>query len=162
MHYVVPQISLTFIGSMFSQFTVYIMLQAEQEKDFRERERLMIEISRTDTLTGLQNRRAYVEALEKFKDESSVGVLFLDINGLKYTNDHFGHKAGDELIHGFARIISEHFSYDNIFRISGDEFVVITTAVRKKDLERIVNKFQKAQIRDGKPISASGLSLGVH
>ena len=160
LHYVVPQISLTFIGSMFSQFMVYIMLQAEQESEFREKERLMIEVSRTDTLTGLQNRRAYTETLDKVKNEETVGIVFLDINGLKYTNDNLGHEAGDALISGFSSIVTKHFPYDEVFRISGDEFVVIKAAVKQKELEHTADLLKKAQVKDGRPIAAVGLGYG--
>ncbi|MBR5991594.1 MAG: diguanylate cyclase, partial [Clostridia bacterium] len=105
LHFVLPDISLTYIASMFSQVTIYIMLQAEQEAEFRTRERILLEVSNTDTLTRLQNRRAYDEARFKLRDIPFVNALFLDVNGLKYTNDNFGHKAGDELITGFGNIL---------------------------------------------------------
>lgn len=59
LHFVFPQLSLSYVASALSIFLVYIMLQAEQERDFRCREAELYEESNTDVLTGLFNRRAY-------------------------------------------------------------------------------------------------------
>lgn len=54
-----------------------------------------------DALTGLYNKQAF-ERDSTTNHFGFVGILFADINGLKYTNDHFGHSAGDKLIKDFA------------------------------------------------------------
>ena len=161
LHFVLPDISFTYIASLFSQITIYIMLQAEQEAEFRTRERILLEVSNTDTLTGLQNRRAYDEARFRLKESDTVNVLFLDINGLKYTNDNFGHKAGDELITGFSDILRENFSYSDIFRISGDEFVILNDSMSEKEFEKTAGAFDADQQKDGKPKSSIGRSRGA-
>ena len=160
LHFVLPDISLTYIASMFSQVTIYIMLQAEQEAEFRTRERILLEVSNTDTLTRLQNRRAYDEARFKLRDIPFVNALFLDVNGLKYTNDNFGHKAGDELITGFGNILRKFFAYDDIFRISGDEFVILNSSMTEDEFKKSIDGFDAAQYKDDKPLSAYGSSRG--
>jgi len=83
-----------------------------------------------DQLTGLQNRRAYEEAIEQLAKNLPAGccVVAADINGLKETNDTLGHHAGDELIIGAAKCLSRSFpETDRIYRTGGDEFVVIIT-----------------------------------
>ena len=160
LHFVLPDISLTYIASMFSQVTIYIMLQAEQEAEFRTRERILLEVSNTDTLTRLQNRRAYDEARFKLRDIPFVNALFLDVNGLKYTNDNFGHKAGDELITGFGNILRKFFAYDDIFRISGDEFVILNSSMTEDEFKKSIDGFDAVQYKDDKPLSAYGSSRG--
>jgi diguanylate cyclase (GGDEF)-like protein len=83
-----------------------------------------------DQMTGLQNRRAYSEKVEQLSKQLPVPctVVMADINGLKETNDTFGHQAGDELIIGAAKCLRRSFAgTDRIYRTGGDEFVVIIT-----------------------------------
>ncbi len=90
-------------------------------------------IAYCDNLTGLENRRAYDEyilllddKLEKNEVDDSLTVVVLDVNGLKKTNDIYGHAAGDELIKTAADCIKNVFGdTSRCFRIGGDEFVVI-------------------------------------
>lgn len=84
-------------------------------------------LSYHDTLTGLYNRNYYNAFRTEFKKRKpkNTGVIFVDVNELKYINDTYGHECGDkELIH-VAHVIKKNFYTDTIFRISGDEFVVI-------------------------------------
>lgn len=82
-----------------------------------------------DPLTGLFSRYAYTQLLQDMAQETSLPldlVIFsIDINGLKYCNDNYGHSAGDELIHGAANCIYTALShYGKCYRTGGDEFIV--------------------------------------
>ena len=81
-----------------------------------------------DDMTGLKNRRAYNEHVERLQDGCSDAwwVVMVDVNGLKEMNDTKGHKAGDELIMGTAECLRDSFDrIDSIYRLGGDEFCVI-------------------------------------
>lgn len=83
-----------------------------------------------DSLTGLKNTTAYKEAVSELDSRINsgspkFGVLVADINNLKKTNDQFGHDAGNELIIHAAKILTDTFTDSPIFRIGGDEFVII-------------------------------------
>lgn len=80
-----------------------------------------------DGLTGLLNRNGYIRIIEGRKDipVKSAGVLTININGLKELNESFGHKKGDEAVRDHASTFRKFFSEDQVFRLSGDEFVVI-------------------------------------
>ncbi|MDD3947448.1 MAG: sensor domain-containing phosphodiesterase [Clostridia bacterium] len=97
-------------------------------------------LSYHDTLTGLYNRNYYNAFRTEFKQRKprNTGVVFVDVNELKYINDTYGHECGDkELIH-VAHVIKKNFPRDIIFRISGDEFVVICEEIpQEKFLARI-------------------------
>lgn len=109
----------------------------------------VVEESLVDQLTGLKNRRAYQAELEKinargnFKD---VSVATMDINGLKMTNDSFGHTVGDDLLKGAAQVMKETFVENGwkVFRTGGDEFVAITS-VPVSDLTTLVSDFKTLQ-----------------
>ena len=79
-----------------------------------------------DPLTGLNNRLAYDEMLDHLRGkEFPVGVGFLDINGMKWINDTLGHDMGNKVIQKICTILNEHIEQQYIYRISGDEFVMI-------------------------------------
>lgn len=71
-----------------------------------------------DPLTGVQNRRA-------FEATSSPAVGIVDMDSLKYINDSYGHRAGDSALIELAEVLIEEFGYGGVYRISGDEFVVV-------------------------------------
>ena len=82
-------------------------------------------ISLHDSLTGLGNRNAYQAACKRLAEEkiSNIGVIYIDLNDLKFINDTYGHEKGDEYITSMSAIFSKHFRSSDIFRIGGDEFV---------------------------------------
>ncbi len=89
-----------------------------------------------DQMTALRNRRAYSEKFEAFEKEppsSGWCLVMIDVNGLKQTNDEFGHAAGDELIAGVADCMRGAFGeVETLYRLGGDEFCVITTSSEKE------------------------------
>ena len=96
-----------------------------------------------DQMTGLQNRRAYAEKIDRLAMNvpSDCFVIMADINGLKTMNDTFGHNAGDELIIGAAECLRKSFRDEEmIYRIGGDEFCVImngTTEIVEECLKQL-------------------------
>ena len=90
-----------------------------------------MDIANCDALTGVKNKRAYVQAEDELdeqirkKAKSPFAIVVCDINGLKQVNDIQGHKAGDDFIKNSCLIICDVFSHSPVFRIGGDEFAVI-------------------------------------
>ncbi|AGA68310.1 PAS domain S-box/diguanylate cyclase (GGDEF) domain-containing protein [Desulfitobacterium dichloroeliminans LMG P-21439] len=102
-------------------------------KDVTERELYLERIkknSETDPLTGLFNRNLFQEVIQGYINESKpFGLAMLDISGLKYINDHFGHEEGDRILkEAAASIRSSIRDTDFAFRFGGDEFLILTTA----------------------------------
>ncbi|WP_270796468.1 GGDEF domain-containing protein [Aeromonas sp. QDB11] len=92
-------------------------------------------VARTDNLTGLPNRQAFEEAFHHYQavlarhPERHLSLFMLDLNGLKRTNDQYGHEAGDALLIQMARQLRTLCRQDEkIFRIGGDEFVLLAEA----------------------------------
>lgn len=111
-------------------------------------------LATTDSLTGLENRLAfdeYLKRISRLEDGNSDWVMvMIDVNGLKYTNDTFGHLAGDALIVAAANAISAAFGeVGKCFRIGGDEFVVLAKSNRDQvyklrcALNRAVEEYNK-------------------
>ena len=112
----------------------------------REKEKKHLEnLSYVDSLTYAQNRNHFNEYIEKNrrKELYSVGVIYLDLNGLKEINDKMGHLAGDTLIISASYVLQEIFA-DNSYRIGGDEFVVIEQDVLESEF---MSKYNKLLVR---------------
>lgn len=101
-------------------------------------------LSMHDHLTGLANRRAYDLALQEIENPKNypIAVILADVNGLKVTNDAFGHEKGDELLETVARVLkSETNDNDILARIGGDEFVLVSPNTNQKSATQLINKF---------------------
>jgi diguanylate cyclase (GGDEF)-like protein len=126
------------------------------------------ELSLRDELTKLYNRRGfYILATQALRLAQRAGesffVLFIDVDGLKKTNDELGHEVGSELLRSMASLIENTFrETDVIGRIGGDEFV-IAGRVEAHNADNPVRRLQEAANRDnsipGRPFSLS-FSLG--
>ncbi len=100
-----------------------------------------------DALTGLENRGAFDEALHRFAEcgPLPVGVLMVDVDGLKTVNDRFGHAAGDELLLRAARVLRETFrAEDVVARIGGDEFAVLAPGQDARALAHMTSRLDQA------------------
>ena len=103
----------------------------------KEHEKLQHLLAYRDSLTGLRNTNSYWAWITDFDKEIEskkivFGVMVLDINYLKETNDRYGHDVGNKLIVSAARLISDIFKRSPVFRIGGDEFLVI---LQNRDLD---------------------------
>ncbi|MEX2494490.1 MAG: GGDEF domain-containing protein [Woeseia sp.] len=104
-----------------------------------------------DLLTGLPNRRLFLDRLEqqiKHAKRSSLplAVLFMDLDGFKDVNDSFGHEAGDLLLTEVALRLTDCVrEEDTVARLGGDEFTMILTDVKqRKDVERVAQAINDA------------------
>ena len=112
----------------------------------KEHEKLQHFLAYRDSLTGLRNTNSYKAWVTDFDKEIKdgnldFGVMVLDINYLKETNDRYGHDVGNKLIAGVAGIISGIFKRSPVFRIGGDEFLVILQNRDLDEMELLLEKF---------------------
>ncbi|MCR5106615.1 MAG: EAL domain-containing protein [Lachnospiraceae bacterium] len=94
-------------------------------------------LSSKDLLTGVMNRNEmnnYVDRLSQGEINTSVGVIFADLNGLKTVNDIEGHAAGDLLLKNAASALRAVFKEKEIFRAGGDEFAIIVKGLNEEQL----------------------------
>ena len=118
----------------------YMLSRVMKEK--YEKEKLLY-ISNTDELTRCFNRHAYEERINNLDLREEWIYISMDLNNLKHTNDSLGHAAGDELICAAANCMRESFGkYGNVYRIGGDEFVVIITG-NTKEFQSIIESFDR-------------------
>lgn len=157
-----PQFSYAYPTTTLSLSVIYVMLQSERVGKLVEKEQTSSERAVHDDLTGLQNRRAFEEKQRTLLSiDGTAGVIYADINGLKYANDHYGHAAGDQLLICFAELLSLNFRKDEVFRISGDEFAVVIPEISRDDFEERVASFQSTLLINGKEIASIGADFGT-
>lgn len=82
-------------------------------------------LSKIDPLTGIMNRRGLLDYLKTLPEKHQYAFFFGDLNGLKETNDHLGHDAGDRLIQSAANTFLQACPTDAVCRMGGDEFLMI-------------------------------------
>lgn len=101
------------------------------------------QMSYSDQLTGFGNRYAMSEHIENMPDGESVGVVFCDVTGLKQVNDTQGHDAGDKLILRACESLRRVFPEYELFRIGGDEFLILCPEIEEEKLEEKVEALKK-------------------
>ena len=121
----------------------------------------------TDPLTGVKSKHAFL--LKQEQIDASIGeetaedfaVVVCDLNGLKVINDTLGHKAGDEYIFRASRMICEIFQHSPVYRVGGDEFVVVLQGhdhLIRKELLTALHDRSVEHISTNEVVISGGLS----
>lgn len=103
----------------------------------------------TDPLTGLPNRRSFLERLERAcssrrERDTRVALLFVDLDRFKTINDRLGHDAGDELLRQVAHTLQQAMrSDDTVARLGGDEFAIVVTDVGEMEMQAISDRLTR-------------------
>jgi len=135
-------------------------------KDFtekREKEKLIEYLSYHDYLTGLYNRRYIEDTVKRLNTERNLPftVMVLDVNGLKLTNDAFGHETGDRLLKTVSDIMTKVCRADDIIgRVGGDEFIILLPRTDEKQAEKIKQRIDDASLKAKIDSVIVSLSIG--
>lgn len=130
----------------------------------------IINTAQTDRLTGAKNRNAYserigdIENMIRSKKDFLFSILLFDINGLKQVNDTLGHAEGDRLIINGYAYLKEFFHNQQIYRIGGDEFVILIENPTAAIGEIRMKQFRKSMkdrenVSDDVPVLSGGYAL---
>lgn len=111
------------------EFVISMMIR------LRNNSRALEESAVKDQLTHCQNRNALRWAYDNDLDKNkSIAVIMCDLNGLKKVNDSLGHLAGDKYICDAAEILVSTFEHKNVYRVGGDEFIVVLQDLTQAEL----------------------------
>ncbi len=118
-------------------------------------------LSSKDILTGVMNRNEMNNVVDGLchgeeKGQTSIGVIFTDVNGLKAVNDLEGHNAGDRLLKNAANALREVFDEKYIFRAGGDEFAIIVPGIREEELDEKIARIRDVCVKYGNVVFAIG------
>jgi diguanylate cyclase (GGDEF)-like protein len=143
----------------FGAFFIYpqIRTQVREEGKLRAmtaslsaRSETLEQAALTDSLTGMQNRRYFDDALREYLEEFSrigrpVGLMLLDLDHFKNVNDSHGHDVGDEVLRAVASCLKDMTRYhDVVARLGGEEFAVVAPNLDSELLMKLAERIRKA------------------
>lgn len=107
----------------------------------------MQELATRDALTGIRNKTAYDNEVRRVEagiaeGDKKVGLAIVDLNFLKQVNDDYGHDKGDEAIKELCHLVCVVFAHSPVFRIGGDEFVVVLRGGDYEHCDELVGRFE--------------------
>lgn len=132
--------------------------------DRRQKEAEIKYLSCHDTLTGLYNMRCFEEHREKLDNPENLplSVIFADINGLKMTNDIFGHAAGDKLIKKSSEILQQVCRQNDVVaRVGGDEFIILLPNTTQENAYRILDRIKSGFVDARVEAIKCSIALGL-
>lgn len=144
------------ISSLFIQFASlileldrYMRNLLSTRKELNNTKQLaeeMNELAKKDSLTGVRNKTAYDSEARRLEwgiadGKRKFGIAMIDLNFLKRINDTYGHEQGDIAIKELCNIICHIFKHSPVFRIGGDEFVVVLEKEDYANIGHLVNRF---------------------
>lgn len=145
-------------------FTLKELMSSQQQADAMSR------LATRDSLTGIRNKTAFDRQTTLLKEdlargETEFGFVLLDLNNLKLINDNFGHEKGDIAIRSLCHIICEVFSHSPVFRIGGDEFVVVLKNADYQNIQELEKRFKDkiraaSGDRNGEPWDRVSAAMG--
>ena len=151
------------IGYLIGTCLIHTFVLEDEKEDYRKQleehiskenfQKLEIntttKMAYTDSLTGVKNKRAFLEAQKEIQEAvncgliNEFGIVVFDLNTLKQINDSKGHEAGDLYIKDASQIICNIYKHSPIYRIGGDEFVAFLRGEDYKNRELLLNNFEK-------------------
>ncbi|WP_425059392.1 hypothetical protein SCACP_40850 [Sporomusa carbonis] len=139
---------------------VMVFRDVTQEKEQQEK---ILYLIYHDLLTGLYNRRFMEEELRRLDTsrELPLAVIMGDLNGLKLTNDVFGHEAGDKLLKKAAKVIQESCRQEDIIaRWGGDEFLILLPRTNAKTAEEIIERIKNGCLKENDKDVQLSIAIG--
>lgn len=112
-------------------------------------------IANYDALTGTMNRNSYHTRLNTLSNEKyhSLACIYSDVNGLHEINNRLGHQAGDQMLKSVSDALHRSFSHSDIYRIGGDEFVVVCQNLNRQEVYEKIRSSQQRLKMQGYEIS---------
>lgn len=151
------------IGELSVSFT-------EAKRHIQEHLKQMQGLAYNDSLTGIRNKTAYDDFVSGFmkkiasKAVSRYGVIVMDTNDLKEINDNYGHENGNVYLINSTKLICQTFQHSPVFRIGGDEFVVIlenSDLDKYEELMQLLRKKMEKTLSERKPWKRISIACGV-
>ncbi|WP_368489427.1 PAS domain S-box protein [Clostridium sp. BJN0013] len=147
-----------------SQKEIEIVGVSRNIDERKKAEQQVLHLSYYDQLTGLYNRRFYEEELKRLDKSENypITLALADVNGLKLTNDAFGHLVGDKLLIRISQILKKECSSNDIIaRVGGDEFVILFPKTDLKTSEMIIKRIRESMSFERVHNSILSVSFGL-
>jgi len=135
-------------GELIARVKVQLKIKSLQD-DLKERNRQLEQLSNTDPLTQLANRRFLMESFERefrrsLRDGSTLSLIMADIDHFKRINDTYGHQEGDRVLQTVAKLIVEQLrDYDVAARFGGEEFAIVLPDTALGNAVQVASRVRK-------------------
>lgn len=136
-------------AEMIARVKVQLKIKSLQDK-LKQSNQMLLELSHTDPLTGLNNRRFMMEGLRKEFERSErknapLSMIMIDIDHFKTINDNYGHQKGDAVLRDLARLLKKHLrEYDTAARYGGEEFALILPETGMPEAGQVAERLRQA------------------
>lgn len=136
-------------ANMILELDNYIKSLTETKQELsetKEKAMVMQNMAIKDALTGIRNKAGYDKEVVKLEKDmldgfDEFGLAMIDLNFLKHINDTYGHEKGNISICRLSALICETFEHSPVFRIGGDEFVVVLKGRDYRNIDRLIKAF---------------------
>lgn len=165
-----PLLPLYAVGCLIATCLVHEFVAQGQKIDYERAIGSAKYMANTDPLTGVKNAHAYMEAKKSMEQRimngtvSEFGVVIFDVNNLKEINDTQGHEQGDYHIKSACNYICRQFKCSPVYRIGGDEFLIILEGEDYVNRQRYMRLFDEKidnNLKEGLPVVSSGMAIYV-
>jgi diguanylate cyclase (GGDEF)-like protein len=147
------------IRKMLHDITSYIdnlVATTNELSQTRNKADEMTELAHTDALTGVGSMLSYERKKEELSEgDGRYGIVMADLNNLKTINDTDGHSKGDEAIRKVCAALCDAYKHSPVYRIGGDEFVVVVTGRDYDQIGERAEDFKRNMVQSGGGISAA-------
>lgn len=145
-------------------FSYAIMVDITDRKNMENKLEL---ISLTDHLTKLNNKKSYNDNIKKIisqyqRYKTPFSVIMYDIDNFKYINDTYGHSVGDDVLIEMSQLISSHIrKNDYIFRVGGEEFIILLTETQITNAKLVAEKIRSNVEKNLKTIQDKQITISI-
>lgn len=148
------------------EYRRHLEIALEREKEQFQELKSAWNLAYTDAMTGVKSKLAYAEKtdlVDKQLEQGAVkelAIAVFDVNDLKWVNDNLGHDVGDEFIRTACRMICSTFKHSPVYRVGGDEFVVILEREDYDNRQALLQAFNQ-QIEENRKNKAVVIAAGM-
>ncbi|MBO4679489.1 MAG: GGDEF domain-containing protein [Lachnospiraceae bacterium] len=140
--------TLTNMSQSMKSFVLRLVESATQMESMKDEVTKANELAMRDSMTGVKSKAAYDQQRERLdldikSGDAEFGIAMIDINYLKHVNDTYGHEKGDIYIKKMCTMICDTFAHSPVFRVGGDEFVVVLIHRDYKNREILVEELKR-------------------
>lgn len=134
---------------VYDEFNTGILGISRDVTSLEKANQQLTEQTLLDELTQIKNRKAYNHKIKELlaafnRYQTAFSIISIDIDDFKKINDNFGHDTGDKVLQSFSALIESHIRQtDHLFRIGGEEFIILSESKTKSDAIALAEKLRK-------------------
>jgi len=130
-----------FLVILFGVIIYFVRQLDKKQQIIEEKNKTLSILAELDGLTGVYNRRSFESDLRNEISDDSLVLIMFDIDYFKKINDTYGHQEGDTVLKELSTFVRTNLrEADQLYRIGGEEFVILTRERNLEDIEHVINR----------------------